>query len=46
MVLNKEAAKFEIFAEEYILQKSKINIKGDWFRGIILASGARGPGFD
>ena len=22
------------------------HIKGDWFRGIILASGARGPGFD
>ena len=20
--------------------------EGDWFRGIILASGARGPGFD
>jgi hypothetical protein len=46
MALNKEAAKFEIFAEERISQKFTVTIKGDWFRGIILASGARGPGFD
>jgi len=37
----------EIFIFVYICKSSRsTSIKGNWSRGMILASGARGPGFD